>query len=284
MAVTAVITAVADQLRTVLPGTVSIGATVPSGPGQTPAIALGLVDLEAPRPGIGATPAPTRTGALAVERSFDLDDVSVTFPDGERIGLLSADRRDLQLPHGSIVKADGFLTGAFAASDLSVVVAGNALEPVTTPPGPGECRPDAVTGVVELGQPAPASGSLEVGYFVGAWDVTLQQYVGGLVADVFGTSTDVADVSDQVLATLDVAPGSIDAAIPSFRSIVPVAVGTIGRAEGLTPPTDTRRVEFRFDFERQVPRILTGGGPIRTVDVDNGPGAESFVVHRRVPV
>lgn len=272
MPVTALLDALAAHLGGRLPGT-EVGVTEPSADGDLPAVSMWLPEVTPSLPGTGRIPAPLRTGALTVETTIDLADPVLRFGT-ETVTLLSPDRRLLQLPHGSIVRADGSDLPPFTTTDVLIRRGATTFTPVTGPPTGNQCRPDPVTGSVLFGTPLPGTGALSVRYFVGAWEVTVGRYAGELRIEAFAASaTEVADLSQQVVEALD-APASI----PGVHRLDPAALGAIEPAD--FGNARRRSLSYRFDFEHEVAAIQTGGGPIRIVSVVGGAGPESFTVTR----
>jgi hypothetical protein len=275
MAVTALIAAIADRLGPGLPNGTAVGPLQPIAVGDLPAVVVSLLEVTPTMPAVGRTPAPVRVGALEVERSIDLADPVLHFP-GEDVPLLSSDRRLLQLPHGGIVRADGSDVLPFAAVDLGVTLDATTFTPVNAPPGPTECRPDPVIGAVTFGAALPSTGTLEVRYFVGEWEVAVERYAGVVTVEAFAASpADATDLSDQVVDLL-----SRPTDVVGVRRLDPNAVGAVVPAGFGTAAR--RALTYRFDYEHEVATIRTSGGPIRSVAVASESDAttESFTVTR----
>lgn len=261
------VTALLDTLGTHLGATLGAGTAVgvarPSTAGELPAVTLSLPEVEPTMASVGRQPAPTQTGALRVERALDLADPALDF-DGERVTLLSADRLTLQLPHGPVVRADGIGEAPFTVADLTIRLGGTTFTPVTGTPAAGQCRPDPDTGVVTFAGPLPATGVLQLGYFVGQWEVHAERYAGSLLVESFaGSVAAVQTLSNQVVAALHRPVGVVD----GLRRLDPAAVGAI--APSGVGNSRTRAFTFRFDFEAIDVVLPTGGGPIGRVAVDS---------------
>ena len=54
--------------------------------------------------------------------------------------------------------------------------------------------------------------------------------------------------------------------MPAFAAAAPPAAGFV------------QVLTWRFAVEREDPLITTGGGPIRRIDVQSGPGPETFAI------
>jgi hypothetical protein len=254
-----VVDALAERLRAGLPTDTRVGDGRPAAE-ELPAVTLSLRDVSTTLAGLGRTPRGTRRGALHVQAVVDLADPVVEL-DGDRVPLLSPDRRVLTLPHGQLVRVDGTDDTPLDGVDLAVAVAGDAVTVVPGPPAAGEVRPDPVTGTLRFGVPLPSAGSLTASYHLGQWDVRTVRFSGVLDIELAGADTAaVAALSRQV--------GSIlDDPLPHFTRLLPAAWGSIGLPpEGADQPR-SQVLGYGFDFEREEPALPSGGGLIRTVEV-----------------
>lgn len=289
MPVTALLDSMTAHLGGVLGAGTQVGVSRPAVAADLPAVALSLPQVDPSLPSLGGRPSSTRTGALPVLRQLDLAD-PVLVVGLERVALLSADRRTLQLPHGPVVRADGSDVGPFSSADLTVRRGGTLFEPVAGTPGPGELRLDPATGEVVLGAPLPGTGVLELAYFVGQWEMRAERYGGALLVESFASSA--AGVQTMSAAIVDALRQPVGG-IAGLHRLDPAAVGPI--APATLADARVRSLSYRFDFEHEDPVLPTGGGPIQRVDVvveqarqaaPQGPpeidpnGHETFVVRR----
>lgn len=275
--------AVRQHLETALmPDPPAIGAAYPAEAGDLPTVSLSLSDVGQRLVSVGRLPRPTQKGALRIVTELDLADPVARFPD-ETVQLLSSDRRELQIPHGAIVRSDGTNIRPFAAEDLRVEVGGTVLTVVDAAPSAGQVRPEPDTGELRFGAPLPATGSLELGCFVGQWDVRSERYQGVLAVEAFAAD---ADAVDALTRRLEAALGE-DAwgGVAGLRRLAPLQLGPI------VPDSDAaggagarrRRLTYGFDYELIEPVVLAGGGIIASVAVDSVYGDEHFDVKRREP-
>jgi hypothetical protein len=275
MPLTSLLDPVVQYLDGVLsPAPKLLGDGWPVRPNELPAVALSLADVSEHLRGIGRLPAPTLTGALRVDTTLDLANPVVAFPD-EIVRLLSENRRTVQLAHGPVVRADGTTTPPWTTDDLRVVRSGTVLTPVVDPPGTGEVQILPDTAELQFPSALAATGTLQLGYFVGEWEVRTARYGGQLGVDVF--ADDVAGVdalSRQLGAALDEPP------IPGLRQLGPTSWGPVVGNDALPANARMRTITYRFDFELIEPKLATGGGLITTVAVTSSPGPEHFDVTR----
>ncbi|MDJ0768569.1 MAG: hypothetical protein QNJ12_07225 [Ilumatobacter sp.] len=254
----------------------TVGVAAPVDAADLPSIVLHAQALERPMNGIGDRPAPSRTGALPVQRSIDLADPVATFLDGSTADLVSTDRLTLFLPFGPAVAADGVEVDTLTGDDISIDIDGTPVTVTSATPGSGEALATPALGTVVFGDPLPSTGLLSVAYSIGEWEVTLDRVRGELVVDVYGANdTSVDDVSR--LADAALVPAS-RGGIAGLVSIAPVEFGEI------EPPLAThgngrrRRLTYAIDAEVELVALGGGGGPIRTVDVTSTFGPELFSV------
>jgi hypothetical protein len=269
------IDAVADYLRKDLsPVPALVGSSEPDGVPQLPAVALSVVNVTSPHPGIGAVPRDEARGALAMTTRVDLARPYLDYP-GERVALLTAEggnpeRPILQLPHGAIVRHDGTQQLPFTGQDLTVAVGGRnppRLTVVGAPPGPNDVRPDPITGQLHFGAALPAKGALVVTYFVGSWSVRSERLAGDLQIDVFARDAAGADALSRGCEA-SLAPDR-SRRIAGLRSLAATGWGTLGALDALSR---RRSLTYRFDYEHEEPVVLSGGGPIRRLHVTSSLG------------
>ena len=275
MGLSALTDAVAAYLsRSVVPAPALVGAAYPNTTNDLPAVVVSLIGITEPMRGIGAMPAASVTGALAVTTNVDLANPVATFPD-EIVNLLAPDRLTLTLPHGPLVAADGTTT-TFGASDLQATLGATSFEVVDAAPSAGQVRPDPDLGALRFGAALPLTGTLVVAYFVGEWEVRTERYQGTLLVETFATDAPGVDTLSQAVERALVAPTGtplaglqriVQTSWDATEAAVPNRAGARGRALG-----------FAFDYELVEPDIGTGGGLISTVSVNSTLGAEHFDV------
>jgi len=268
MGLTAVVDAIAAHLAATLPPpSPAVGPTQPATGADLPAVAISVTRAEQPLPALGRTPVSVMTGALRVETSIDLADPVLHLP-GEDVSLLSPDRRVVHLPHGSVVRADGIGDHPFGTGDLLVRVGPTTFPPVAGVPSAAQVQLDAQAGILQFLNVLPAAGTLELGYFIGAWEVRTERHQGEVEVEVFAASGAVAaDLSAAVDAVLTRDPIPV---ATGLRRVEPLGLGPITVAPavlGLAATSRSRVLRYRFSFERIDPVIQTSGGPIVRVDV-----------------
>lgn len=265
MPVTLLLDHLGSHLEGQLGASATIGVARPASLNELPMITLSLPVVEPTMPSVGRRSEPPLVGAIRVERSLDLADPALDFG-AERVSLLSSDRLTLQMPHGPIVRADGVGQTPFTVADLTIRLGATTFTPVTTAPGANQCRPDPATGIVTFAAPLATVGTLQLGYFIGQWEVRSERYAGALQVDSFAlTAQAVEDLSNQVFEALHEPVG-----VSGLRRLAATAVGSINLAEiESARDAQARTFTFRFDFEAIEVILPTGGGPIGRIAVDS---------------
>jgi hypothetical protein len=272
--------AVIDSLGTFLldavtPRPAMAGGTAPGAADELPALTLSFEDATRILIGVGRIPRPPRTGALRVTRSINLEDPVLRHPGEPDIALLSVDRTTLQLPHAPLVTADGSDIVPLTADDLEVTLGGTTFTVVNAPPTGTEVRPNAASGILTFGTPLPATGVLQLGYFIGQWTVHSARYQGTLTVDVYAESSADAHTLSQSVdrALLGEPPGSP----PGLRKISPLSWGSVVAA--VAPIADARRrtLRYRIDVETEEVVVPTTGGLITRVRVAGDVDGQSEV-------
>ena len=275
----------ADALREYLgealdPRPASIGGGYPVLAVELPAVSMSFSEVSGRLNGLGAVPGPVMTGALQIETSLDLAHPAAAFPEGE-VELLSPDRLVLQLPHGAIVRADGTPAPPFGPDDLRVALGGTAFTVVNHPPGAGEVEPEPETGELRFGAPLPATGTLELAYLVGTWEVRAARYQGELTLELFAESVaGVEELSRRLEAALE---EQQQPPIRGLKSLAPRSWGPVVVVAGVGQGrrgSRSRALRYAFDYELVEPVVRTAGGPIARVEVRSTYGPEQFVVTR----
>jgi hypothetical protein len=261
VSVAALLDLLVGQLTAALPNGTTVGDVTPAELEELPAVTLSAAEITQRLVGIGRLPRGTRTGALSVVIEVDLADPVLDLGSGERLELLSTDRRTLILPNGPLVRADGVDEPPFAAGDLQAADEGGPYEVVNADPAGRQVRPDPAAGTLELGSALPATGTLTVTYHLGQWDVSVARYQGNLdVAITAASSQEVGVLTRRVADALE-APG------PAAR----LSPNSWGAAQ-VTPLGDSdvmvQRLGYRFDGELEEPLLPSAGGVITRVAVE----------------
>jgi len=265
MPLSSVVALVAERLGAAgITGLPPVDGLAPATVADVPHVTVSLEDAVAGFRGLGERPSPPQTGALRVDVEVDLADPELHLP-GEDVELLSANRRVLHLPHGAVVRADGDDAPPFGAADLSVRRGAATFTPVHDPPAAGQVQLDVASGTLTFPSPLPATGTLQLGYFVGLWEVRVERFTATLLVDVaHDDAVEHVAITEAVEAALrrDEWPADL-----GIRSIEPVALSAATTIETLPAANRTRRLTYRIDVELVEPVIHTSGGPIRHVDV-----------------
>lgn len=268
MPLSSVVTMVAQRLAAVaIQDLPPVDALAPATPGDVPRITVSIDNARPAVRGLGEVPGPPQTGALRVDTSVNLADPSLHV-NGETVGLLSPDRRTLQLPHGAVVRADGTDTPPYSTSDLTVRLGATTFTPVTEQaPTATQVRLDLPSGALTFRDPLPNSGALTLVYFVGLWEITVERFAATMYVDIAHNNAAVhATLTTAVEAALarDQWP-----ATAGMRQIQEVALSSSTSIAGLPAATRTRRLTYTIDVERIEPVIRTSGGPIVAIAVDH---------------
>ena len=198
MPLSSVVSVVAERLAAAsIADLPTVDALVPAVAADLPRITVSVADaVPAPR-GLGEVPGPPQTGALRVTTAVDLADPILRLA-GETVELLSSDRRVLQLPHGGVVRSDGPDTPPFSTSDLTVRLGVTTFTPIQQASAGGQVRLDIAAGALTFANPLPASGTLDLGYFVGLWEIRVGRFAATMFVDVAHHDLDAHQVSPRL--------------------------------------------------------------------------------------
>jgi hypothetical protein len=256
------------------PAPAQIGGAEPSKPNELPAIVLSLESTARVNPGVGQRAQLITDGILPWSASIDLE--NPVLPEEPTFRLLDPTRRQLILPHGGLVRADGSDPGTspLAPADITVKV-GNAQRTVVSgDPGPNEVRADGRIGLLTFGAALPATGTVTVNYLLGQWEQRVDRIAGVLRVDA---CTDNADdtlaLSDAVVDAL-LAPAA-QQRVQRLVALTPVSLGSIGLPE-TAPKVRRRTLRMSFTFEQEINRPDSSGGIIARIPVTSrlGDGAD----------
>jgi hypothetical protein len=259
------IEAVRSHLAAALEPLPMLGTALPVDAAELPAVVLSVPSVRPGPVGVGRSAQLLSTGALQIRTTIDLAHPELVFPDAT-VHLLSADRKTLQLPHSPLVRADGS-PPPLQDGDVTLALGGTSFGLVNGVPAAGQFRPDPVTGILTFAAPLPASGSLQLQYSIGTWEVRTSRYQGILQVDVFASSPGgVEALCQQVIGA--VGPERTGS-IAGLGSLLTASWGAIAPS-GLVPAgaARIRTMTFSFDYEHEEPIVTTGGGPITDIVVD----------------
>jgi hypothetical protein len=253
----------------------TVDALTPAVPAEVPRVTVSVTEAVPGQRGLGRVPAAPFHGALRVDTTVDLADPVLHLP-GEDVALLSTDRLVLQLPHGAVVKEDGTDLPPYTTADLLVRRGATTFVPVHAAPGAGQVQLDVPSGALTFASPLAATGLLELGYFVGLWEVQVERFAATLVVDVsHDDAIALATLSEAVERALT-APWPPSRGV---RTIDPLAVSAAAPLPGLPAGHRTRRLTYRVDVERIEPLVHTSGGPIRRIEIPIQPFGEEVEIH-----
>lgn len=239
----------------------AIGAVEPGDADALPALVLSIDETSPGRTGLGGLTR-TMTGALSTKASIDLaNPVLATEP---TFRLLDPTRKQLILPHGGLVRADG-TAGPIGSGDATVQL-GSVVRPVVlSGPTGAQVTVDPSVGSLTFATTLPATGQLSATYFLGQWEQRVEHIAGILRIDVCAASaTDTATLSEAALDALAVAT---DGRIPGVSLLAPKGVSAIGPAEAAQGNLRRRTLRFAFDYERLIDRPDASGGIIARIPV-----------------
>lgn len=270
------VAALAAQITSGVDDPPEVGTAPALAVGDLPRISVSIESATAAMRSVGQVPGPIQTGALRIETEIDLAD-PVLHLGGEDVALLSPNRRTFQLPHGSIVRAGGDDLAPFSGSDLLVRVGATTFTPVHATPSTGQVALDIASGALTFPNPLPATGTIELGYFVGTWEVRVERFAATVHLDVATASQASLDALvpeiERSLHPLAFTPQS------GVRRIEPIAFASATTISGLPTAARRQRLSYQVDFELIEPIIPTSGGPIRRIDVTiQTPFGENFTI------
>jgi hypothetical protein len=255
MAENAFLTAVSAYLRDragLSPAPARVGFAEPAAADDLPAVVLSLEEVQRLGGGIGER-SQLMTGALAWREEIDLADPRLA---GEpEPDLVSADRRQLTLPHGGLVRSDG-TEGPLAGDDLRVTVDG----------APTAVQAEPEIGRITFADPLPATGTVTAEYFLGQWERSVVRLYGVLRADACaGTAPQVEGLSAGMVAAL--ASPAARSAVQRLLSLGLLSLGSVGAAEPEAAGARRRTARFQFEFEHIVDRPESSGGVLQAIRV-----------------
>jgi hypothetical protein len=249
------------------PSPAQIGGAEPAQVSELPAIVLSLETTARVNPGLGERAQLIVGGVLPWVATIDL--ANPVLPEEPTFTLLDATRRILILPHGGQVRQDGSDPGdaPLLPADITVLVAGAPRTVVVGVPGAGEVRADGRIGTLTFGAALPATGLVEVAYFLGQWEQRLERIAGTLRIDVCASNAaDTFTLSNAVVDAL-LAP----AAQQGLRRLISIAPASLGSIDVAAPPPALalrrRSARMTFTFEREVNRPDSSGGIIARIPV-----------------
>jgi hypothetical protein len=252
-----------------------VDALAPATPAEVPRITVSAAEAVSGQRGLGRVPAAPFHGALRVDTAIDLADPVLHLP-GEDVPLLSGNRRVLQLPHGAVVKEDGTDLPPYMQSDLLVQRGATAFTPVHAAPAAGQVQLDIPSGALTFPSPLAATGVLQLGYFIGLWEVQVERFAATLFVDISHDDAAAHEALTQAVERALTAPWPPSRGV---RTIDALAVSAAAPLSGLPAGHRSRRLTYRVDVERIEPLVQTSGGPIRSIEIPIQPFGEEMEIH-----
>jgi hypothetical protein len=252
------------------PTPAGIGPLEPTTSAALPAVVLSLESSRRISVGMGERTS-LITGALAWSVAIDL--ASPFLPGDTSFSLLSNDRKMLTLPHGGLVRSGGD-AGTLGDGDLTVQVAGTPFAVVSTAPGANQVKPDPIVGQLAFGAALPASGTVNVTYFLGQWEQRVVRIGGTLRVDACGaTGDDARALGGQVLDAL-LLPGAATS-ITRLLQLDVASVGSVGAPQTDFAGARRQTLRFEFLFENEINRPESSGGVIHEIPIGATVGVPS---------
>lgn len=245
------------------PAPVSVGVAEPVAADELPAVVLSLSHLRPLGNGLGERSQLINGGALPWTVRIDL--TNPVLQEEPSFSLLSANRRELILPHGGLVRVDGS-EGPLLPPDLSVSVAGAARTVVVGTPAGTEVRAEPLVGRLFFAQALPATGEVVASYFLGQWEQRLSRIAGMLRVTV--RDTNAARLGELSAAVVDALQPAAKAAIEGLEEMNLVRLGNIRPPDALLANSRARLAVLSFEYELKINRPESSGGIIRRIEVD----------------
>ncbi len=244
------------------PPPAAVGVAEPDSVAGLPAVVLSLEASERAGNGLGERSALITGSVLPWEVSIDL--ANPVLPEDPSFSLLNPGRTVLALPHGGLVRRDGG-AGPLAAGDLSVSVDGVPRPVVAGLPAGAEVGADPTVGQLTFGSALPATGTVDVAYFLAQWEQRVARISGVLRVDVCAANaTDARSLGDAVVNAL-----LLPRARTEIRRLLAIGVTgltSIGAPEPAVP-LRRRTARLSFLFEHVVDRPESSGGVIGRIPI-----------------
>lgn len=241
----------------------SVGVAEPVVAAELPAVVLSLARVRQLGRGLGERSQLITGGALRWTARIDL--ANPVLPEEPSFRLLSANRRELILPHGGLVRADGS-EGPLSSPDLSVRVGGTPLTVVGAAPSGNEVLADPQVGRLFFGTALPAAGDVVAEYFLGQWEQRVSRIAGMLRVSVL--DTDAARVRDLSAAVVDALQPPDAQAVEGLHEMNLVTLGRIGPPDAALANSRARLAVLSFEFELKINRPDSSGGIILRIPVN----------------
>ncbi|MCP4600673.1 MAG: hypothetical protein GY847_09105 [Proteobacteria bacterium] len=266
-----------------IPAPASVGDLEPSIPGDLPAVVLSLEALTQKSSGLGHRTMTITGGALEWSATIDL--ANPVLPAEPSFNLLSPDRKVLTLPHGGLVQRSGDI-GGLSGTDLEVTVASISRTVVPIDPSGDEVAAEPMVGQLTFATALPATGDVEVSYFLGSWEQKVVRLSGVLRVDVWA-----ADVNSVRTLGAAVSEAMLDerakSQIERLLVVDSSALGSISPPSADHANARCQSLRFAFTFDCEINEPDSSGGIIQevpavtnltSVEVDKNTGAINTTV------
>jgi hypothetical protein len=253
-----------NAIRAFLAGNLSpvpttLGIAEPAQATDLPAVVLSLEKLKRQPSGLGERSALITDGVLPWSATIDLADP--VLPEEPTFSLISPDRRELVLPHGGLVRADGS-AGPLNAASFSVTVAGQPRTLVVGVPEPNEVHCDPLIGRLIFGSPLPIDGHVVANYNLGQWEQRVARMEGTLRVRVAAATAAAAEtLGDAVITALT------EGGPEGLERIALTDLESIGRPDAALNNARSRAMTFEFEYEMVINRPESSGGIIQRIPV-----------------
>ena len=266
---------ISEYLQTqagLVPAPKTVGVADPVAVAEMPAVVLSLKRVRGIGSGLGERSKLITDSVLPWEATIDL--AHPVLPEEPTFRLLSEDSRELVLPHGGLVRADGS-QGPLGPTDLKVTVDGASREVVTQTPTATQVRADPLVGRLFFGAALADTGLVKANYFLGQWEQRTSRIQGTLRVVV----------RDPTLATVrDLSASVVDALQPPRSSGIKGLHGMGLEMLGSIQPPDSNLVNsrgrvalFSFEYELEINRPESSGGIILRIPVKDNLDAPNLI-------
>ncbi len=247
------------------PVPVTVGITDPVSTTELPAVVLSMMNVRQLGNGLGERSQVITNGALPWTSTLDLENL----PSETSTVLSATGRRELVLPHGGLVRQDGFV-GALTQTDISVTVAGEARQLAAANPTANQFQVDPQLGRLIFADALPNTGNVIVNYFLGQWEERVMSIAGLLRLTVH--ATDAAIVGKLSDAAVDALEPPRSKGIAGLKGMNLVKLGSIQPPDEALAKSRARVALLSFEFELKINQPESAGGIILSVQVKSNFG------------
>ena len=248
----------------------TVGVTDPVTTTELPAVVLSMTNVRQLGNGLGERSNVITDGALPWTSTLDLANLPIEIA----TVLNDTGRRELVLPHGGLVRQDGFV-GALTQADISVTVAGQARQLATANSTGSQFQVDRQIGRLIFANALPNTGIVSVNYFLGQWEERVSSIAGLLRLTVHATDAAIVGrLSDAAVSALE-PPRS--QGIAGLKGMHLVRLGSIRRPDETLAQSRARVALLSFEFELKINEPESSGGTILRIHVKSTPGEDFWI-------